>query len=89
MNDQKSDVRQAHHRSTAEHDAVLQRLAVAHRRLQEADTPEIRNELTQAVDAARSVGVGWTRIGDTLGIASGNAYQRYRKRPTRPTGAAT
>jgi hypothetical protein len=27
------------------------------------------------------MGIGWTKIGDTLGIASGNAYHRYRKRP--------
>jgi len=81
MNDQKSNVRQARHQSMAEHDAVLQRLAVAHRRVQEADTPESRDELRNVVDAARRVGVGWTKIGDTLGIASGNAYQRYRNRP--------
>ncbi|MDP9166675.1 MAG: hypothetical protein M3O32_11555 [Actinomycetota bacterium] len=36
--------------------------------------------LHAAVDAAREVGVEWGRIGDVLGIARGNAYQRYRRR---------
>lgn len=86
MTNQKSNLRHAHRRSMAEHDAVLQRLAMAHRRVQEADTPESRDELRKVVDAARRVGVGWTKIGDTLGIASGNAYQRYRKRPDASEG---
>jgi hypothetical protein len=47
-------------------------------------TVEARADLQRAVDAARDVGVGWTRIGDTLGIAGGNAYQRHRKRAEGP-----
>lgn len=64
---------------TAEQDAALERLAEAHRLAAENHTPEAREQIRLAVDAAREVGVGWTRIGDTLGIAGGNAYQRYRK----------
>ncbi|BBZ30124.1 hypothetical protein MMAD_44190 [Mycolicibacterium madagascariense] len=41
-------------------------------------------ELRDAVDAARDVGVEWGEIGTALGIARGNAYQRYRKRPDEP-----
>ena len=37
--------------------------------------------LRDAVDAARSAGIPWGIIGDRLGMARGNAYQRYRKRP--------
>lgn len=65
---------------TAEHDAAVQLLAAAAQRVQQSDTPDSRAALADAVDAARQGGVGWTKIGDTLGIASGNAYQRYRKR---------
>ena len=65
---------------TAEHDAALSRLADAASEVRYADTPISQEQLRSAVDAARDVGVGWTKKGDTLGIASGNAYQRYRKR---------
>ena len=37
-------------------------------------------ELQAAVDHARDLDVQWGQIGLTLGIARGNAYQRYRKR---------
>jgi hypothetical protein len=36
--------------------------------------------LQAAVDAARDQQVPWGEIGSALGIARGNAYQRYRKR---------
>jgi hypothetical protein len=36
--------------------------------------------LQAAVDAARDRHVPWGEIGSALGIARGNAYQRYRKR---------
>ncbi len=62
-------------------DIAVQLLAAAAERAKVIGTPASRNDLHDAVDAARAVGVGWTRIGDTLGIASGNAYQRYRKSP--------
>ncbi|TPG35772.1 hypothetical protein [Mycolicibacterium hodleri] len=38
-------------------------------------------ELQTAVDAARDLDVEWGRIGSALGIARGNAYQRYRRKP--------
>lgn len=65
---------------TAEQDVALERLASAARQATHAPTPESREQVQLAVDAARDVGVGWTRIGDTLGMAGGNAYQKYRKR---------
>ena len=42
---------------------------------------EAANRLRDAVDAARDAGVAWGQIGDALGIARGNAYQRYRHPP--------
>ena len=71
----------SHNGWTVEHDTALSRLADAAREVEYADTPISQEHLRSAVDAARDVGVGWTKIGDTLGIASGNAYQRYRRRP--------
>lgn len=38
--------------------------------------------LRMAVQAARDAGVEWGDIGSVLGIARGNAYQRYRRRPS-------
>jgi hypothetical protein len=71
----------SHSERTAEQEAVVRLLADAAQQVKEADTPISREQLRSAVDAARGAGVGWTKIGDTLGIASGNAYQRYRRRP--------
>lgn len=65
---------------TAEHDTAVRRLADAAREVQYSNTPGSQEQLKSAVDAARDMGIGWTKIGDTLGIASGNAYHRYRKR---------
>ena len=65
---------------TAEHDTAVRRLADAAREVQQSNTPDSQEQLRSAVDAARDIGIGWTKIGDTLGIASGNAYHRYRKR---------
>jgi hypothetical protein len=67
-------------RVTAEMQDAVDRLAAAARHDAATRSPESKELLHRAVDAARDVGVGWTRIGDTLGIARGNAYQRYRKR---------
>ena len=39
-----------------------------------------QRELQSAVDAARELGAGWGQIGAALGIARGNAYQRFRKK---------
>jgi hypothetical protein len=71
----------SHRRWTAEHEEALRRLADAALAVKHSDTPDSQEHLRSAVDAARDMGIGWTKIGDTLGIASGNAYQRYRKRP--------
>ncbi|GLP75550.1 hypothetical protein TUM20983_26600 [Mycobacterium antarcticum] len=66
---------------TNAHDDALARIAAAAERVKRCDSPGTRAALFEAVEAARVAGVGWTKIGDTLGIASGNAYKRYRKRP--------
>lgn len=71
----------------AQQDAAVELIAAAAQRVKNDDNSITRDELQTAVDHARSVGVGWTRIGDTLGIASGNAYQRHRKR-TAPSAQA-
>lgn len=70
----------SHRGWTAEHDTAVRRLADAAREVQYSNTPDSQEQLRSAVDAARDIGIGWTKIGDTLGIASGNAYHRYRKR---------
>jgi hypothetical protein len=64
---------------TAEHDAAVQRLTAAAKHANASNEHNDRVALTEAVHLARHAGVGWTKIGDVLGIASGNAYQRYRK----------
>lgn len=42
-----------------------------------------QRKLQSAVDAARELGAGWGQIGAALGIARGNAYQRFRKKALR------
>jgi hypothetical protein len=42
-----------------------------------------RHRLRNAVDLARDAGATWMQIGDLLGIARGNAYRQYRRRPHR------
>ena len=79
MNHQVSS-RRARRTWTVEQDAALERLASAARQATHVRTPESRELLQLAVDAARDAGVGWTRIGDALDMAGGNAYQKYRKR---------
>ncbi len=74
----------SHCKWSAEQDDAVRQLAAAAEVAQRADTPASREQLRSAVDAARDAGVGWTKIGDTLGIASGNAYQRYRQLPITP-----
>ena len=44
---------------------------------------DAQGTLQAAVDAARAQHVQWGEIGAVLGIARGNAYQRYRRRPPR------
>ena len=44
---------------------------------------QAQHRLQDAVDVARDLGVEWGPIGTTLGIARGNAYQRFRKKPLR------
>jgi hypothetical protein len=75
-------------RSMAEQDAAVETLAAAAALAQQLRIPQYDDLLRAAVDAARDAGVGWMRIGDTLGIARGNAYQRYRKRPVRRSDSA-
>jgi hypothetical protein len=55
-------------------------LTIARRSRDESDIEAARDRVQDAVDAARNVGIGWEQIGETLGIARGNAYQRYRHR---------
>jgi len=80
MNTQRRKTK-SHSGWTDEHEEAVRRLADAAREVKHADSPVSQEQLRSAVDAARDVGIGWTKIGDTLGIASGNAYHRYRKRP--------
>ena len=67
--------------------AALRRVEAAFDRVNELsplqdaeESARAKRVLHAAVDAAREVGVEWGRIGDVLGIARGNAYQRYRRR---------
>jgi hypothetical protein len=39
------------------------------------------DQLAAAVSAARDAGLTWGTIANVLGVARGNAYQRYRHRP--------
>lgn len=48
---------------------------------------QAEREMRATVDAARDLGVAWGRIGLALGVARGNAYQRFRRKPC-PTGRA-
>lgn len=83
MTDQNRNPKRRNH-WTAEHDAAVRQLADAARQAEASDTSISRDRLRSAVEAARDAGIGWTKIGDTLGIASGNAYQRYRRRRSDP-----
>ncbi|KQY02970.1 hypothetical protein ASD37_25860 [Mycobacterium sp. Root135] len=67
--------------------AALEDVAAAGRELAAAkqsgalgSLERIQSELQSAVDAARALGAGWGQIGAALGIARGNAYQRFRKK---------
>jgi hypothetical protein len=42
---------------------------------------QAQRTLQGAVDVARDLDVEWGRIGAALGIARGNAYQRFRRKP--------
>ena len=59
---------------TAESDA----LAIIRRLAEESAPPE---DIQAAVNDARDLDASWQSIGDALGIARGNAYQRFRRRP--------
>jgi hypothetical protein len=56
-------------------------LEIARRGRVGSEIEAARDRIQNAVDAARSVGIGWEQIGEVLGMARGNAYQRYRHRP--------
>lgn len=64
---------------TPEQDAAVEKLVAVAQCAAALHGPEAKDEIHRAVNAARATGVGWTRIGDALGIAGGNAYQKYRK----------
>lgn len=55
-------------------------LVIARRGRVASEIEAARDRIQDAVDAARSVGIGWEQIGEILGMARGNAYQRYRHR---------
>lgn len=55
-------------------------VAAKQRRASAAEIDAAKSALHAAAVAAHDAGIGWTFIGDTLGIRRGNAYQRYRKR---------
>jgi hypothetical protein len=38
-------------------------------------------QLCRAVREANDLGISWQKIAETLGVARGNAYQRYRRKP--------
>jgi hypothetical protein len=48
----------------------------------EISVEDADRRLREAIAAARDAGVAWGTIGNRLGIARGNAYQKYRKRPS-------
>jgi hypothetical protein len=77
-----------HH--VTEDDPVLQRLVRARHACEQAtgrqETEAAHRSLRLAAEAARDAGVSWSRIGDALGIARGNAYKRYRRKPARRSG---
>jgi hypothetical protein len=67
-------------------DAALAAVADAGARVDAAKAARSRStrtaerELCEAVKAARELNIAWGRIANVLGIARGNAYQRYRPR---------
>ena len=58
--------------------AMLERARRQHRR---DAVRAAQHQLRAAVAAASDAGVTWMQIGDVLGMARGNAYQQYRRRP--------
>jgi hypothetical protein len=46
-------------------------------------TAAAERRLLTVVQAAIDGGMSWQSVGDILGLARGNAYQRYRRRPQR------
>jgi hypothetical protein len=62
-------------------DDLLRDLDAAFARTKTAHSIDADERLRDAIDAARAAGVAWGAIGARLGMARGNAYQRYRRRP--------
>jgi hypothetical protein len=64
---------------------ALQQLARARELLKRArghaGREAAQSAVRKAVEAACDAGCGWGQIGDVLGIARGNAYQKYRRKP--------
>jgi hypothetical protein len=83
-----TDTTQARTKEPAQSRAsLLSIVRAAHHRLVAAnatggalDIQAAQHQLQIAVDAARDADVAWGEIGDALGLARGNAYQRYRHR---------
>lgn len=63
----------------------LQRLALARdardRATGREQIEEAEVEVRAAAEAARDADIAWTEIGHVLGMARGNAYHKYRRRP--------
>ena len=71
----------AHH--VAELRSLNDRLVAAQNRGNREDALVVMGQLRSAVDEARASRVGWAAIGTALDVARGNAYQRFRKPPSR------
>ncbi|BBZ27534.1 hypothetical protein MMAD_18290 [Mycolicibacterium madagascariense] len=71
---------------------VLQRLIRARQACEQAtggqEAEAAHRNLRLAAEAARDAEVSWSIIGEALGIARGNAYKRYRRKPARRRGAS-
>ena len=62
--------------------AAERTLTAAKRTRSVPDVESAQRDLQAAVNTARGLDVGWGEIGAALGIARGNAYQRFRSKPS-------
>jgi hypothetical protein len=83
-----TDMTDVLHRAASNSNDALETLEAANawsttvRRLKDVHSiDDADKQLRDAIDAAREAGIAWGVIGDRLGMARGNAYQKYRKRP--------
>ncbi|BBZ25951.1 hypothetical protein MMAD_02460 [Mycolicibacterium madagascariense] len=65
------------------HDLLEARTMLEHARRQRRRdaVSAAQRRLCAAAAAASDAGVTWMQIGEVLGMARGNAYQQYRRRP--------